>query len=206
MTSTEIGPAAHRQHLLTLRVSGWEIPAALTLPAGGNPTSAILLIPGSLFSDVNGDYPAWNMRTHVYAHLARQLSARGHAVYRYAKMGPGTGSVAVGQAESERVKSWPGRVVIARAALAAMRAALSNSGEAPLPTILAGHSEGAVVASLLAAEAGVAPLTGVVLLSGPSIGILSIMREQIGSFVPVAGLAEAEADFDAGVAFVRRGE
>ena len=51
--------------------------------------SAILLVPGSLFSDVNGDYPTWNSFPHVYAHLARQLSARGHAVYRFAKLGPG---------------------------------------------------------------------------------------------------------------------
>src|ERR1051325_6611612 len=148
MTSTELDPGACHERRLTLAVSGWEVPAALTLPPGRPPESAILLVPGSLFSDVNGDYPAWNMRPHVYAHLARQLSTRGHAVYRYAKMGPGTGSVAVDQAESERVKSWPGRVVVARAALAAMRAALSDSGETPRATVLAGHSEGAVVASL----------------------------------------------------------
>ena len=42
---------------------------------------------------MNGDYPAWSSFPHVYAHLAHQLSARGHAVYRYAKLGPGTGSV-----------------------------------------------------------------------------------------------------------------
>ena len=55
-------------------------------------SSAILLVPGSLFSDVNGDYPTWSSFPHVYAHLAHQLSALGHAVYRFAKLGPGTGS------------------------------------------------------------------------------------------------------------------
>jgi alpha-beta hydrolase superfamily lysophospholipase len=206
MTSIRIDESACRERRLTLAVSGWEIPAALTVPASGAPESAILLVPGSLFSDVNGDYPVWNMRPHVYGHLARQLSARGHAVYRYAKMGPGTGSVAVDQSESERVKNWPGRVVVARAALAAMRTALADSGWAATPTVLAGHSEGAVVASLLAAEPDAAPLDGVVLLSGPSIGILGIMREQLGTFLPAGDLDAARADFDAGVAFVRRGE
>lgn len=207
MTSTQIDLGACRERLLTLAVSGWEIPAALTLPASGAPESAILLVPGSLFSDVNGDYPVWNMRPHVYAHLARQLSSRGHAVYRYAKMGPGTGSVAVDQAESERVKSWPGRVVVSRAALAALRAALGECAGPPPRTVLAGHSEGAVVASLLATEPDVTPLDGVVLLSGPSIGILGIMREQVGAFLPPGtDLDAARADFDAGAAYVRRGE
>jgi uncharacterized protein len=74
---------------LTLEVDGLRFPARLTVPAAGDPVSAILLIPGSLFSDVDGDYPSWNLHPHVYADLARQLAARGHAVLRYAKPGPG---------------------------------------------------------------------------------------------------------------------
>jgi hypothetical protein len=146
------------------------------------------------------------MFPHVYAHLARQLSARGHAVYRYAKMGPGTGSVAVDRAASERVKNWPGRLVIAQAAFAAMHAALARIGARPPRTVLAGHSEGAVVASLLALTPDAARVDGVALLSGPSVGILGIMREQIGVLMPAGDLSTARADFDAGVAFVRRGE
>ena len=92
--------ASYVEHALTLAVSGWEIPAALTLPPGERSVvpSAVLLVPGSLFSDVNGDYPAWSVFPHVYAHLARQIAERGHAVYRFAKLGPGTGSVAVDEA------------------------------------------------------------------------------------------------------------
>src|SRR5678816_2489842 len=75
-----------REQKMTLSVSGIDIPAALTLPpdatSGGTVPAAVLLVPGSLFSDVNGDFPAWNVFPHVYAHLARQLSARGLAVYR----------------------------------------------------------------------------------------------------------------------------
>src|SRR6476660_1214640 len=85
------------EYACTLAISGWDIPAALTLPALHDEArlpSAVLLIPGSLFSDVNGDYPTWNSFPSVYKHLARHLSARGHAVYRFAKLGPGTGSIA----------------------------------------------------------------------------------------------------------------
>src|SRR4051812_43096567 len=113
------------EELCVLRTSGWEIPAALTLPpardASAALSSAILLVPGSLFSDVNGDYPAWQSFPHVYAHLAHQLSARGHAVYRFAKLGPGTDSVAVDPNLAAQTRTWDGRLTIAAAALDAMR-------------------------------------------------------------------------------------
>src|SRR3954470_22303955 len=100
---------AWSEHPCTLELPGWQIPAAITLPAQRTSAplpSAILLVPGSLFSDVNGDYPSWNIFPHVYAHLAHQLSARGHAVYRFAKLGPGTGSVELDPAQSATVKTW----------------------------------------------------------------------------------------------------
>jgi len=163
------------EHRCELGVSGFSIPAALTLPQ--RPAkSAILLVPGSLFSDVNGDYPAWSSFPHVLAHLAKQLSVRGHAVYRFAKLGPGTGSVVTDEAEAASVRTWDGRLVIATAALAAMRAELVKHGALPRKIIAAGHSEGAVVVSRLAVSG--AELDGVVLLAGPSLGILGIMREQ----------------------------
>src|SRR5436305_8962455 len=115
-----------------LAVSGWTIPAALTLPAAVSGEhvvqSAILLIPGSLFSDVNGDFPTWNSFPHVYAHLARQLSALGHAVYRFAKLGPGTGSVPTDPEQAARVRTWDGRLTIAIAALDAMQRELRSRG------------------------------------------------------------------------------
>src|SRR5436305_10750407 len=137
-----------------LAVSGWTIPAALTLPAAVSGEhvvqSAILLIPGSLFSDVNGDYPTWNSFPHVYAHLARQLSAHGHAVYRFAKLGPGTGSVPIDSELAPKLRNWDGRLSIAAAALDDMRRALESHGLHVERTIVAGHSEGSVVASRLA--------------------------------------------------------
>src|SRR5215472_2181733 len=109
----------YAESLSSLRVNGWEIPTALTLPASiDRPLeSAVLLIPGSLFSDVNGDYPTWNSFPHVYAHLAHHLSALGHAVFRYAKLGPGTGSVSYDADLAARVRTWDGRFVIVSAML-----------------------------------------------------------------------------------------
>jgi len=172
----------YSEHLSSLRVSGWEIPTALTLPTPleQNVESAVILIPGSLFSDVNGDYPTWNSFPHVYAHLAHKLSALGHAVFRFAKLGPGTGSVPVDAELAATTRTWEGRLIIASAMLDAMRRALDEQGISPRRVIAAGHSEGSVVASRLAVSAHGESLDGVVLLAGPSVGILGIMREQIG--------------------------
>src|SRR5512133_3209343 len=198
------------EHACVLRVPGWEIPAALTLPsahlAGDTLASAILLVPGSLFSDVNGDYPTWNSFPHVYAHLARQLSSRGHAVYRFAKLGPGTGSVPVDQAVAATVRTWDGRLAIATAALDAMRRELASRDVRVARTIAAGHSEGSVVVSRLAVSDRAADLDGVVLLSGPSVGILGIMREQIGFGLEPDQIDDARRRLDAAIEFVRRGE
>jgi alpha-beta hydrolase superfamily lysophospholipase len=190
------------RHDTTLRVGGYEIPAALELPSG--PVhGAVLLIPGSLFSNVDGDYPAWNMFPRTNAFLAEQMAGRGLAVYRFAKLGPGTGSVEVEPAKAAAIKSWKGRAVIAHAALAHFREELAARGIVAPKMILAGHSEGAVVASVIATEG--ADADGVALLSGPSIGILGIMIEQARSSVPPVG-DEAVADLEAVVAHIRKGE
>jgi uncharacterized protein len=208
MTNTT-SETSYIEHACTLAVSGWEIPAALTLPASPDDEplpSAILLIPGSLFSDVNGDYPAWNSFPSVYRHLARQLSARGHAVYRFAKLGPGTGSVATDAERAAAVRTWAGRLVIAGAALTAMRAELASRGVVVKKVIGAGHSEGSVVVSQLATSERAGELDGVVLLAGPSVGILEIMREQVGAMTSPDQLSEAKERLDAVIGFVRRGE
>jgi len=194
----------------TLAVCGWEIPAALTLPVSRTRdaalASAILLVPGSLFSDVNGDYPSWNSFPHVYAHLAHQLAARGHAVYRFAKLGPGTGSVAVDADAAAKIRTWEGRVVIAAAALDAMQRELQTQNVRVARTIVAGHSEGSVVASRLAVSDRGGELDGVALLAGPSIGILGIMREQIGVMTPPHERDDAIRRLDVAIDCIRRGQ
>jgi predicted esterase len=187
---------------------GWKIPAALTLPraTGDALPSAILLVPGSLFSDVNGDYPTWNSFPHVYAYLARQLSSRGHAVYRFAKLGPGTGSEVTDATLSSSVRTWDGRLIIATAALDAMRHELDARGIRVIRAIGAGHSEGSVVVSQLATSVRGVDLDGVVLLAGPSIGLLGIMREQVGLMTPPENVGAETRRLDDVIAFIRRGE
>src|ERR1051326_9570169 len=134
---------------LTLTIPGLEVPAALTLPDGAV-AAAVLLVPGSLFSDVDGNYPTWQSFPRVYAHLAEGLTRRGLAVLRFAKLGPGTGSVQTDPALAATSRTWAGRARTARAALALLRSELAARGLEPPRTVLAGHSEGSVVVSVLA--------------------------------------------------------
>ena len=194
----------------TIRVPGWEIPAALTLPSSLEPgellPSAILLVPGSLFSDVNGDYPSWNVFPHVCAHLAHQLSALGHAVLRFAKLGPGTGSVRIDPELAASIRTWDGRVTIAGAALDLMRAMVAERGLVAARTIVAGHSEGSVDASRLAVSDRAAEFAGIVLQAGPSVGILGILREQVGFGLAPGEIDEVRARLERAIEYFRRGE
>ena len=191
------------RHDLTLSVPGYDIPAALELP-DAPPTGAVLLIPGSLFSNVDGDYPSWNIFPRVSAYMAEQMAERGLAVYRFAKLGPGTGSTETSPAEARALRSWRGRATIAQAALAHFRKELESRGLRAPKMVLAGHSEGAVVASVIAREG--AEADGVVLLSGPSVGILSIMIEQTRAGVASGGSDEPVRLLEQTVAHIRRSE
>lgn len=199
----------YSEHLSALRVNGWEIPTALTIPTSAATSvlpSAILLIPGSLFSDVNGDYPSWNSFPHVYAHLAHQLAERGHAVFRFAKLGPGTGSKPYDEAVAATIRTWEGRLLIATAMLGEMRRVLDERGVRVARVVAAGHSEGSVVVSRLAVSEAGSALDGVVLLAGPSIGILGIMREQIGFGLEPGQVDEVRARLDKAIGHLRRSE
>src|SRR5437016_698678 len=85
----------YQEERFMLEAEGYQLPAALTVPEGQVVRWSVVLIPGSMGSDVDGNYPEMHMNPHMYADLARQLAELGHAVLRYAKHGPGTGTVVV---------------------------------------------------------------------------------------------------------------
>jgi len=188
---------------LTLHIPGYDVPSALTLPEGVV-AGAVLLVPGSLFCDVDGNFPTWNSFPRTYAHLAEGLASRGLASLRFAKLGPGSGSLQTDPALAPESRTWCGRMRIARAALALMRETLASLGVAPPRVVLAGHSEGSVVVSVLGAE-GV-DVDGIVLLSGPSVGILDIMLEQNSAMAASDESQDRLRLLEEVIAVIRRGE
>ncbi|WP_165968668.1 alpha/beta hydrolase [Arthrobacter crusticola] len=124
-----------------------------TQPAG--PTVAqVLLLPGS--GDINRDADHRRFPLSASRHLAHALAARGIASVRYDKRGVGRSSgsyLHTGFAENHADAS---------AALQWLRSSTPTAG---LPTFLVGHSEGAMIAQLLAADDD--RLAGVILLASP---------------------------------------
>lgn len=184
---------------VSVTVAGVEIVCRYTAPAGAT-RGAVLLLPGSLYSDVDGNYRMMHLRPHAYADLARQLGERGYAVLRMAKIGPGTGSRTLDAALAARHVEFQTRVDVAAAGLAQLRRMI-----AARPVIVAGHSEGALVASLLAAGADARDIDGVVSLSGPALPIFGILRAQVAAMAP-AGAVWDMTLYDRTVAAVRAGE
>lgn len=184
-----------------LQTCGFAIPCKLAGPATGRPKGAILLLPGSLFIDVDGDMPAMGIRPHAYADIAGQLAALGWASLRMAKIGPGTGSRVVDADVAGHHANFAARETFAAAALARLRASAPHG-----PAIVAGHSEGALVANLLAARRSRAAIQGVISLSGPAVRLLDILRGQVAA---MAGAGEPPPDIsklDAAIAAIRAGE
>ncbi|MGH9541975.1 MAG: alpha/beta hydrolase [Terriglobales bacterium] len=171
---------------LDLELDGARIPGRLAAPAA--PWAALLLIPGSLWSDVDGNYPAMGAAPGLYKQLAEQLAASGVAVLRFAKTGPGTGTQVL---DEERFRSayfnFPQRRRVAAAWLDEL------ARRAPgVPLFVAGHSEGAVVATQVARARR--DVRGLVLLSGPALPLLRLMIWQQHEERRRSGEMTAEAE------------
>jgi len=182
----------------TVTVSGVEIACRINLPEG-KPLARLLLLPGSLYSDVDGNYPTMGMNPHAYADMARQLAKRGFAVVRMAKIGPGTGSQTIDAEAAAAHGDFRMRVAVAEAGLDLL---LRSADQGPV--IVAGHSEGAKVANLLAQGAAADRIEGVVSLSGAAEHLLDLLRHQVSGMAP-PGVAPDLSVFDRTVAAIRTG-
>lgn len=182
----------------TVTVSGVEIACRVNLPTEP-PMARLLLLPGSLYSDVDGNYPSMGMNPHAYADLARQLAARGFAVVRMAKIGPGTGSQTIDAEAAAAHGDFGMRVTVAEAGLDLL---LRSADQGPV--IVAGHSEGAKVANLLAQGAAASMIDGVVSLSGAAEHLLDLLRHQVAGMAP-PGTTPDLGVFDRTVAAIRTG-
>lgn len=138
----------------------WRLPDGVTLagtysePTDGAPVAVALLLPGSGPLDRDSDLP--RMRLGVTAELAQALADNGIASVRYDKRG-------VGASGGDYLATGLWQLVAdARAIVDAVHA-----DHPELPLFVAGHSEGALIATALAgAEQPPPGLRGVVLLAG----------------------------------------
>jgi uncharacterized protein len=152
----------YKEERFSLEAEGMQLPAALTLPEDGEAAWSIVLIPGSMANDVDGNYPSANMHPHMYADLGRQLAQRGHAVLRYARFGPDTGAQMIDKQQAERHRIFPRQQYIAAAACQKIRELLPQTRR----LAISGHSEGSVHGLLLAQQHDL-HIDAFISLSGP---------------------------------------
>lgn len=159
----------YRETRFLLEAEGYQLPAVLTLPEGQQVRWSIVLIPGSMASDVNGNYPEMQVNPHMYADLTRQLADQGHAVLRYAKHGPGTGSIVVDEGKIHSHRIFPRQQYIAEAAIRKLREMVPQAKG----LAVAGHSEGSVHGMIIS-QRGDLKGDAFISLSGPSFRFMDL--------------------------------
>lgn len=150
-TQTVTDPRFYTQSDLTFSSSGITLAGTLTVP-NEQVRGAAVILPGS--GDVDRDSNHKRIPLGVSRDLAHALAARGVASLRYDKRGVGaSGGRFLETGLSDNIDD-------ANAALDEVRRQYEG-----LPLIIIGHSEGAMIAEAVAADAD--DLAGVVLLAGP---------------------------------------
>ncbi|EFH80643.1 alpha/beta hydrolase family protein [Ktedonobacter racemifer] len=159
----------YQEEHLALEAEGYRLPAALTLPQGEKVKWRIVLLPGSMSNDVDGNYPGTLMKPHLYADLARQLAGRGHAVLRYAKYGAGTGAEMVDEKRVVAHRIFPRQRYIAEAAVKKLREMVPQAKG----LAVAGHSEGSVHGMMIAQQSEMG-VDAFISLSGPALRYMDL--------------------------------
>ena len=143
------------------------ISATIDMPDAGSDT-AVLIVAGSGPTDRNGNSGA-GLNTFCYKMLGEALSESGYAVMRYDKRGIGGSPIPAEDIPSLVFENY---IDDARACAKFLRA------EGFERVIVAGHSEGGLIALLLAAEEACC-LDGVVLLCAPGYNMAEILNFQL---------------------------
>jgi len=151
----------------------------LTLPEGNGPLPAVILISGSGPQDRDEYFMSHRPFLVIADHLTRQ----GIAVLRYDDRGFGESTGNHGSATS---------LDFATDAAAAV-AYLKTRDEIDNEHIgLAGHSEGGLIAPIVAADD--ADVAFIILLAGPGVSGVEIQKQQIESFAPMMGLTPEQIE------------
>lgn len=157
---------AHAQAWTERDVATDGLHGTLTLPEGGAPAPAALILAGSGPTDRNGNFPgSFNDSLKLIAH---GLAAQGIASLRVDKRGIAASAAAGPREDDIRIETY---VTDAVAWLGVLRAEPMVSR-----VVLVGHSEGALIATLAARRSAVA---GLVLLAGAGESADRIIARQL---------------------------
>lgn len=150
-------------------IDGKQIPAALTLPDTGNPPWCVALVPGSGPADIDGNYPEggmWPGRTNVLRDLATQIAEKGLGCARYSR----ANMITTDEGKARAFKRFAHRATVVAEFCRIVR---QRSGGAKI--VLAGHSEGSVVGSMVCVQHREANVDAYASLSGPAYRFYDLM-------------------------------
>lgn len=166
-----------RQSELAFSNGAITLQGTLTLPSGGGPWPAAIIIAGSGPTDRDGNTAMGKSGT--YSMLASALAERGIASLRYDKRGLPSSKGSFDMAATT-VQDFAADA----AAAARVLEARGDIG----PVVFVGHSEGGLLALLAAKDR--APVSGLVLVATAGRGATTILREQLSKQLPPPLLAQ----------------
>ncbi len=172
----------------------------LTVPSSGQPKALLVLVSGSGPQDRNA-YLGSQINHSPFLVLSDHLTRQGYGVLRYDDRGVGESTGEFRTATSHD---------FAKDAAAGVRYLKSRPELAGIPVGIAGHSEGGMIAPMVAA-ADSTLLDFVVLLAGPAVPIDSLMldqRRQVGRSMgqPEFLIKRDEPALRAGYAFIKENQ
>lgn len=162
-----------------------KLSGTLLLPPGAGPWPAVLLVSGSGPTDRDGNTPLLPAAVDNLKRLAEALAGRGIASLRYDKRGLGASSCPGLNEQALRFEHLVDDAALLAGHLA-QDARVSR-------VVLAGHSEGALVAALAAQGM---PVHAVVSIAGAGHRASSLIRRQIDGQLPPQLLAAAQRALD----------
>lgn len=147
-----------------------KISATLAVPESGSDT-VVIIVAGSGPTDRDGNSLAAGLRSYSYAMLSDELVAEGVAVLRYDKRGIGQSPIPAEDVPRLVLEDYVDDVeqIVTQMRQRGFRR-----------VIIAGHSEGGLIA-LIAAERQRVALDGLVLLAAPGYAMDSILLTQLGA-------------------------
>ncbi len=160
------------------------LPGILTLPKEGDKFPAVVLVHGSGPNDRNETLGA----TAIFRDIAEGLSAQGIAVLRYDKRTylMQQGKLAVTQEELQNLTMYDETVIDAVAAVEMLRA---DPRIDPDRVFVIGHSQGAILATTIDAEANAA---GLILMAGTLRTLTDVLADQLEAAAPELDAADIE--------------
>jgi len=173
-------PPSILQWPMELVVPGGTLHGSLMLPETTQPAPVVLLIAGSGPTDRDGNNPTGGNNDSL-RHLALGLAERGIASLRYDKRGVAASRAAAPHEEQLSVEAY--------VADAVAWGQLLKADPRFSQLILLGHSEGALIATLAAADSGADALVS---LAGIAHPLGAVLRGQLQGRLPPALAAETE--------------